>query len=254
MTDRDPDPLEAFLSEASPPRPEAVGAPCEKQGEALAFVDGSLPPDRARLVEEHLATCGSCRGAAIDYARALGGIESRSSVGPRRVARIVGLAVAAALVLAVGIAAVKLAVTRSASASVTLAFAATRDATAARRVGEGFHLEVRPRTSGHLHAALLYESDDTCATLVPAETPDDPAERLEPGIDRRFPEEREFVLADHPGDVAAVWLFTRRPLAAGEWRAFLEGLTAAGLWRATQDLASRHPGSTLSVERFRLER
>jgi anti-sigma-K factor RskA len=43
---------------------------CEQHLEALGeYVDGTLPPEERRRLDEHLATCEGCRGVAADVAR-----------------------------------------------------------------------------------------------------------------------------------------------------------------------------------------
>ncbi len=68
----EPDPLERKLLDLGRSLERAREDPCPRQIEAVAFVAGTLPPDRVSAVEAELATCPSCRRAAVDYARAMG--------------------------------------------------------------------------------------------------------------------------------------------------------------------------------------
>jgi hypothetical protein len=243
--------LESLGEEPLPAMEES----CPRQTEALAFVEATLPSDRAAAVEAHLAECPACRRAAVDYARASApAVETEAR--PRRL-RLRWLA-AAAILVAIGIVFSQLASRSAPSASVALAFDSTRGGTAAAHPGDTFHLEVTPAASGYLYVALLYESDDTCSGLVPLDPKNADPDRLRAGIAYRFPPpsgpENRFVLGDHPGEVSMVCVFSADLLPRGEWSGLLEKLTASNLDRSMRDFLAAHRDASPSVERFEIQR
>ncbi len=56
---------------AAKPKAKRSG-PCEDRlDQIFAWLDGELPPARARAIETHVATCESCGGLAEDLRRAI---------------------------------------------------------------------------------------------------------------------------------------------------------------------------------------
>ncbi|MBI1853106.1 MAG: zf-HC2 domain-containing protein [Planctomycetes bacterium] len=250
MADRSLDPLEKQIAELLPASPGNASESCPSQMEALALVDGTLDAASAARVEAHLASCASCRGAAIDYSRAGGGEAAATRRGPRRL----WLAAAAVLVVAVGVGFAVLSSSRPPLVEVEMRLESTRDAAPAK-VGDGFHLDVRPQSSAIFYAALLYDADGTCTSLVPTNATLGPPLTLEAGIERRLPLRPDvFVFGDHPGEVSLLAFSATKPLPAGEWATFLERLTHDQLNPLIRDFLDRHRGSSLSLSKLTIVR
>jgi hypothetical protein len=252
MSQPESDPLERALREVAR-KSEAPVAVCSRQPQALLLVDGALAPGDVEEMEEHLASCDACRGASVDYARALAML--RETGGRRRLRRLTWLAAAAVLVALAGWLLVRSGGVEPADLDVAMVFATTRGASGAKRAGETFHLEVRAESPGHLYAALLYDSDDTCTPLAPADAASTAGERLAAGEERRFPAAPQvFVLADRPGTATLIVFYTPRALGAGEWPSFLERLDSRTLFESTARLASDHAGSRLILHALEIVR